>query len=143
MKNILKNLKDMGKTILVSSHILSELGEICTDIGIIEKGHMVCQGKVDEIMNRVSGNYPIVINILNNPEKAVKILKENPKIEKVNYEENKVNVYFNGNDEETVEVLKSLVVNDVPIIYYKKEQHNLKNVFIKITNEERGENNQN
>ena len=143
MKNILKNLKDMGKTILVSSHILSELGEICTDIGIIEKGHMVCQGKVDEIMNRVSGNYPIVINILNSAEKAVKILKENPKIEKVNYEENKVIVYFNGNDEETVEVLKSLVVNDVPVISFNKQQHSLEDVFMKITNEVGGENNEN
>ena len=143
MKNILKNLKDMGKTILVSSHILSELGEICTNIGIIEKGHMVCQGKVDEIMNRVSGNYPIVINILNSAEKAVKILKENPKIEKVNYEENKVIVYFNGNDEETVEVLKSLVVNDVPVISFNKQQHSLEDVFMKITNEVGGEKNEN
>ena len=94
-------------------------------------------------MNRVSGNYPIVINILNNPEKAVKILKENPKIEKVNYEENKVIVYFNGNDEETVEVLKSLVVNEVPVISFNKQQHSLEDVFMKITNEVGGEKNEN
>ena len=136
MKNILKNLKCMGKTILVSSHILSELGEICTDIGIIEKGHMVCQGKVDEIMNRVSGNYPIIINVLKEPEKVVKILKENPKVERVYYEENKVIAYFNGSDEESVELLKNLVVNNVPVISFNKQQHSLEEVFMKITNEQ-------
>ena len=136
MKNILKNLKCMGKTILVSSHILSELGEICTDIGIIEKGHMVCQGKVDEIMNRVSGNYPIIINVLKEPEKVVKILKENPKVERVYYEEIKVIAYFNGSDEESVELLKNLVVNNVPVISFNKQQHSLEEVFMKITNEQ-------
>ena len=136
MKNILKNLKCMGKTILVSSHILSELGEICTDIGIIEKGHMVCQGKVDEIMNRVSGNYPIIINVLKEPEKVVKILKENPKVERVYYEENKVIAYFNGSDEESVELLKNLVVNNVPVISFNKQQQSLEEVFMKITNEQ-------
>ena len=136
MKNILKNLKCMGKTILVSSHILSELGELCTDIGIIEKGHMVCQGKVDEIMNRVSGNYPIIINVLKEPEKVVKILKENPKVERVYYEENKVIAYFNGSDEESVELLKNLVVNNVPVISFNKQQHSLEEVFMKITNEQ-------
>lgn len=136
MKNILKNLKCMGKTILVSSHILSELGEICTDIGIIEKGHMVCQGKVDEIMNRVSGTYPIIINVLKEPEKVVKILKENPKVERVYYEENKVIAYFNGSDEESVELLKNLVVNNVPVISFNKQQHSLEEVFMKITNEQ-------
>ena len=136
MKNILKNLKCMGKTLLVSSHILSELGEICTDIGIIEKGHMVCQGKVDEIMNRVSGNYPIIINVLKEPEKVVKILKENPKVERVYYEENKVIAYFNGSDEESVELLKNLVVNNVPVISFNKQQHSLEEVFMKITNEQ-------
>lgn len=143
MKNILKNLKDMGKTILVSSHILSELGEICTDIGIIEKGHMVCQGKVDEIMNRVSGNYPIVINVLQNAERAVKILRENPKIEKVNYEENKIIAYFNGRDEETYELLKYLVVNDVKIISFNRQQHSLEDVFMKITKEQEEKINEN
>lgn len=136
MKNILKNLKCMGKTILVSSHILSELGEICTDIGIIGKGHMVCQGKVDEIMNRVSGNIPIIINVLKEPEKVVKILKENPKVERVYYEENKVIAYFNGSDEESVELLKNLVVNNVPVISFNKQQHSLEEVFMKITNEQ-------
>ena len=50
MKGILKNLREMGKTIIVSSHILSELGEICTRIGIIKNGSIVCEGTVDEIM---------------------------------------------------------------------------------------------
>lgn len=75
MKNILKNLRDMGKTILVSSHILSELGEICTNIGVIESGKMVCQGTVEEIMSAVSGNHPIIITVTEKTQEAIKLLK--------------------------------------------------------------------
>ncbi len=146
MKNILKNLKDMGKTILVSSHILSELGEICTNIGIIEKGQMVCQGKVDEIMNAASGNYPIVINVIGSPEKTVKVLKENPKVDKVNYEGSKITIYFNGSEEDSVELLRYLVVNNLPIASFSKQERSLEDVFIRITNgadNEKGDVNEN
>ena len=57
MKGILKNLNDMGKTIIISSHILSELAEMCTTIGIIEKGSMITKGTVDEIMSRLVSDY--------------------------------------------------------------------------------------
>lgn len=146
MKNILKNLKDMGKTILVSSHILSELGEICTNIGIIEKGQMVCQGKVDEIMNAVTGNHPIVINVIGNPEETVKVLKENPKVDKVNYEGNKIITYFNGSEEDSVELLKYLVMKNLPITSFSRQERSLEDVFIRITNgvdSEKGDVNEN
>ena len=146
MKNILKNLKDMGKTILVSSHILSELGEICTNIGIIEKGQMVCQGKVDEIMNAASGNYPIVINVIGSPDETVKVLKENPKVDKVSYEGSKITIYFNGSEEDSVELLRYLVVNNLPIASFSKQERSLEDVFIRITNgadNEKGDVNEN
>lgn len=133
MKNILKNLKDMGKTILVSSHILSELGEICTNIGIVESGHMVCQGTVEDIMSTVSGNENIVITVVNNEEKAVKLLKEIPNIGKVKFENKTITITFNGNDEECATLLKMLIMNDIPIISFNKEVSSLEDLFIKIT----------
>ena len=54
----------------------------------------------------------------------------------VYYEENKVIAYFNGSDEESVELLKNLVVNNVPVISFNKQQHSLEEVFMKITNEQ-------
>ena len=85
MKNILKNLREMDKTIIVSSHILSELGEICTNIGIIERGKMVCQGTVEEIMEEAKGNNPLFITVIDGVEEAIKVLKEIPTIGKVTF----------------------------------------------------------
>lgn len=136
MKNILKNLKDMGKTIIVSSHILSELGEICTNIGIVESGRMVCQGTVEEIMTQASGNHPIAISVLDKVEEAIKILKEIPKIGKVKFENNKITAGFNGNEEECAVLLKTLVNREIPVISFNRESTSLEDIFIKITDKE-------
>lgn len=133
MKNILKNLKDMGKTILVSSHILSELGEICTNIGIVESGQMVCQGTVEDIMNTATGSEHIVITVVNNEERAVKLLREIPKVGKVKFENKTITITFNGNEEECASLLKRLIMNDIPIISFNKEVSSLEDLFIKIT----------
>lgn len=136
MKNILKNLKDMGKTIIVSSHILSELGEICTNIGIVESGRMVCQGTVEEIMTVASGNHPIAISVLDKTEEAIKLLKEIPKVGKVKLENNKITADFNGSEEECVVLLKTLISRDVPVISFNRESTSLEDIFIKITDKE-------
>ncbi|WP_026885429.1 ABC transporter ATP-binding protein [Clostridium beijerinckii] len=133
MKNILKNLRDMGKTILVSSHILSELGEICTNIGVIESGKMVCQGTVEEIMSAVSGNHPIIITVTEKTQEAIKLLKEIPSVGRVKAEDNRISVNFSGNDEECVGLLKNLVINNIPIISFNREMSSLEDIFIKIT----------
>ena len=54
MKEVLKQLQTMGKTIMISSHILPELAEMCTEVGIIDKGHIVVQGSVQEIMKQMT-----------------------------------------------------------------------------------------
>lgn len=133
MKNILKNLKDMDKTILVSSHILSELGEICTNIGIVESGQMVCQGTVEDIMNTATGNEHIIITVMNQEEKAVKLLREIPSVGKVKFEDKTITITFNGSDEECASLLKRLIMNDIPIISFNKEVSSLEDLFIKIT----------
>ncbi|OGO80908.1 MAG: ABC transporter, partial [Clostridiales bacterium GWC2_40_7] len=75
MKAILKELRSMGKTVLISSHILPELAELCTVIGIIDGGRMVASGSVDAIMQKLSGNRKIKIRIIDNVETAVRLLQ--------------------------------------------------------------------
>ena len=136
MKNILKNLKDMGKTILVSSHILSELGEICTNLGIIEKGKMICQGTVEDIMSKISGNHPINISVLEKANEAVKILKENVNIGEISCNENRITAAFNGDEKEASKLLKKLIIEDIPIISFNRESSSLEEIFMKITENE-------
>ena len=73
MKEILRQLRDMGKTIIISSHILPELAEMCTEIGIIDKGKLSAQGTVAEIMRKLSKKRFINVKVLENKEKLVKI----------------------------------------------------------------------
>lgn len=136
MKNILKNLKDMGKTIIVSSHILSELGEICTNLGIIEGGQMICSGTVDEIMGRMSVNNRLTIQILNKGEQAVTLLKEMPQIRNIDFESNKITLDFKGEDEEAAQILKKLILHEIPVISFGREDGTLEDIFIKITDNE-------
>jgi ABC-2 type transport system ATP-binding protein len=135
MKGILKNLKEMGKTIIVSSHILSELGEICTRIGIIKNGSIVCEGTVEEVMLRASGTAPINITVMEDPEKAIQVLKQIPDVKEISLDGNKVTASVAGGDKEAKEILKALVTQDVSVIGFAKAVGNLEDVFIQITEE--------
>ncbi|EEH98950.1 ABC transporter ATP-binding protein [Clostridium tertium] len=136
MKGILKNLKEMGKTIIVSSHILSELGEICTRIGIIKNGSIVCEGTVEEVMLRASGTAPINITVMEDPEKAIEVLKQIPDVKEISLDGNKVTASVAGGEKEAKEILKALVTQDVSVIGFAKAVGNLEDVFIQITEDD-------
>ena len=135
MKGILKNLKEMGKTIIVSSHILSELGEICTRIGIIKNGAIVCEGTVEDVMLMASGTAPINITVMDKVEETIGILKEQPEIKEISVDSNKITINLAGGDKEAMDILKKLVLKDIPVINYSKAAGNLEEVFIQITEE--------
>lgn len=136
MKGILKNLKDMNKTVIISSHILPELSEICNKVGIIEGGSMKTTGTIEEIMNSALGNDSISIRVLDKVEETVRILKEVPNIIKVSFEENNIKTNFNGSQEDIAMILKRLVNENIPVIGFEKSTRNLEDVFIKITEKE-------
>lgn len=135
MKGILKNLREMGKTIIVSSHILSELGEICTRIGIIKNGSIVCEGTVEEVMLMASGTAPINITVMEDPDKAIAVLREIPEVKEMSVDENKITASIVGGDKEARDILKTLVSKDIPVISFSRAAGNLEEVFIQITEE--------
>ncbi|MBE3102234.1 MAG: ABC transporter ATP-binding protein [Firmicutes bacterium] len=133
MKGILKALKGMGKTILISSHILPELAELCSSIGVIEKGKMIYSGRVDEIMKRFSGKTIIKIKVLSDVDKAVKLLREQPLIDDISGEDQTLEVTYSGSDEDMGKLLKVLVNQDIPIISFTKAEENLEKIFMEVT----------
>ena len=82
-KEILQELCASGKTIVISSHVLSELSEMCTDIGIIDQGKMVLEGSIEDIISRVNTSNPLVISVYSNMEKAMGILKSHPSVQTI------------------------------------------------------------
>lgn len=141
MKEVLKNLGAMGKTIIISSHILPELAEMCTSIGIMEKGHLIACGKVDEIMQKSKGSQPIHMHVVMNDydteeegrEFLATLLKEQPNVEKVTYTEDEVLIAFNGDDTDAANLLKCLVERNVLISNFYREKEDLESLFLEIT----------
>lgn len=135
-KQIIKQLREQGKTIIISSHILTELSEFCTSIGMVEKGKVVMQGNMEDILTSVDNSNPLIIKVYKNMEEAIHVLKKDSFVKKMSIEENTIMVNFTGCREEEAVLLKNLIGNGVMITSFSKERSNLESLFLKITNNE-------
>ncbi|MDD2502460.1 MAG: ABC transporter ATP-binding protein [Clostridia bacterium] len=135
MKGILKALKDMNKTILISSHILHELAELCSSIGIIERGILVYSGEIKDIMWKLTGKTILEITVLSDVDKAVSLLREQPLVEDITGEDNTLEVSYSGSDDDMVKLLKMLINQDIPVMSFTKEEGSLEEVFMEVTKE--------
>jgi ABC-2 type transport system ATP-binding protein len=133
LREILKELKEMGKTIIISSHILPELAEMCDVIGIIEGGQMVATGNVDEIYARMQGEKILKIRLLDRWEEASDLLNKTPKISHVTREGNLLLAGFTGTDEEQIALLHKLANSGLPLASFGEAEGNLEEIFLEIT----------
>ncbi len=133
MKGILRNLNDMGKTIIISSHILSELAEMCTTIGIIDRGQMLVKGSVEDIISHLNTSNPLVMKVLAGKEQAITLLKENPLVSNVSLQEDQIVINFKGSEQQEAELLTSLISAKVQISSFVHQSSNLEEVFMEVT----------
>lgn len=133
MKEVLKQLQTMGKTIIISSHILPELAEMCTEVGIIDKGHIVVQGTVQEIMKQMTKVRRIQIRPLENMTALMKLLEEQPIVEDVIENTFDVEFSYQGEDKELAGLLKQIVLADIEMVYFKEKEGNLEEIFMQVT----------
>ncbi|MDD6331473.1 MAG: ABC transporter ATP-binding protein [Clostridium sp.] len=133
MKEVMKNLGTMGKTIIISSHILPELGEMCTSIGVMEKGNLVVNGKVEDITRKSRHSNPLDIQILENKDLAIQILRQTPLVEKISIRDDSVIITFDGDEAEMGQLLTTLVMNGVKVANFHREPGNLETLFMEIT----------
>ena len=108
-------LHEQGKTILLSSHNLAELSELCTDIGIIDSGKMVLSGSMDEIMERIYTSKQIMIRVQGQMEKAIAFLKDNPLVRTITICEKDIMVGFTGDEQMESELLKQMIEAGIPV----------------------------
>ncbi|MBP5305678.1 MAG: ABC transporter ATP-binding protein [Lachnospiraceae bacterium] len=135
MKGILNNLREMGKTILISSHILPELAEMCSSVGIIEHGKMLVSGSVDSIMQKMNRSNPIVIKTIDRKDELIRKLKERPDADNISITEDEIYVGFSGDDEEAARLLADLISDGFRITSFAKEKGSLESVFMQIIKE--------
>lgn len=135
-KEILEELREAGKTILISSHVLSELSELCTDIGIIDQGRMVLEGKIEEILSRVNTSNPLIISVYSNRETALSILRSHPLVQTISVRDRDISVRFSGNAQEEAILLRQLTEGGVLVNGFTREKGSLESVFMQLTEHE-------
>ncbi|UVI33623.1 ABC transporter ATP-binding protein [Paenibacillus spongiae] len=133
MREILKELKSMGKTIIISSHILPELAEMVDEIGVIEHGQLVAKGNIADIQSRLRVNRVLYIRLLGDLEEAERFLREQPHIGRLMRDEHGIHVHYEGQDEEQAGLIRSLVENGFRVVSFSEAQTNLEDVFLEIT----------
>lgn len=135
-KEMIQEINEQGTTILISSHVLSELAQMCTDIGIIEQGKMVLGGSMREIMERVDHSNPLLITVYRNMDRAMGILRSHSCVQTISIKDNCFAVGFSGDAQDEALLLQQLVDADVLVNGFARQQGNLESLFMQITNHE-------
>lgn len=138
MKELLLNLKGMGKTIIISSHILSELSEMCNSIGIMNHGCLVTAGKIEDIMQSAFGGEKVVIEISGNTDEAVRLLKEQSNVKVENIGEKEIKISHSLSEEEVSKMIAYLINAGVLVTGFHKQEGNLETLFMQLTTEQEG-----
>ncbi len=131
---LLKELKAMGKTILISSHILSELEDLCDTFGIIEAGNIICEGPLNEIQSVVEKGSIVSVTLLREVlDEDKELIMNISLVEEMTNNGKEIQLSLKGGEEEISIVLKELVSRGYPILSYTPKKYNLDEVFMKIT----------
>lgn len=139
MKEVLKQLREMGKTIIVSSHILPELAEMCSEIGIMDKGRLVTQGTVNEIMNRLNKKRVVKVKLNLGKDMLIKLLKEQTCVKEITENTDNVEFVFEGNDSDLTNILRNIVMNGIPVYSFSENEGNLEEIFMTVTGGEKND----
>ncbi len=134
LRHMIRGLAAEGKSLLVSSHILTELGEMCDAIGIVERGQMLVTGTVAEIKARLRPHIDVVIQLIDRGEGLGEWLVSKPNVLKIQASDRIVRFQFATADEvEQALLVNSIVTAGFPVLEYGTESRSLEDVFLQIT----------
>lgn len=134
MKALLNELRGMGKTILVSSHILSELADFCTSIGIIERGKLLAAGSIQEIQRQLRSHRVLKVRVLDvTTDRAADLLRTDQSVRMVESFDHTLTAEFEGQDEDMARILGRLISSGVNVQSFAEEPLSLEEVFMMIT----------
>ena len=133
VKALLKELRKMGKTILISSHILTELADCCTSIGIIERGQILMHGPIDSVYRQIRRNRIVEIQFISGEEAGLSILRSDPALRSLEMEPNGVVAELESDDEGLAQLLEQLIREGVRMKSFNDRDPTLEDVFMTVT----------
>ncbi len=133
VKALLKELRRMGKTILISSHILTELADCCTSIGIIERGQLLLHGPIETVYRQIQRNRHIEIRFAGDMETGVSLIRSDPNVRSVQVNSRSCVVEMGGSDADVHRLMRQLATSDVGLMSFADKEPTLEDVFMMVT----------
>lgn len=132
-RGLIKQLHEMGRTIVISSHILTEMTEYCTSIGILEQGRLVTSGKVNDILARLEPELRLVIEVHGEPDQLKTLLADNPAADKIAVNARHVNCIWRGGRETLPALHRTIVDSGIPLISFSVVSDTLEDIYMRIS----------
>ncbi|MFQ5593757.1 MAG: ATP-binding cassette domain-containing protein, partial [Anaerolineae bacterium] len=133
IRELLRELQRMGKTIIVSSHILSELAEMCDQVGIIERGRLLISGSMEEVRRHLRHEKTIRLTVISDVEAARAALSDYPGVGEVFEVNGGLEAGFVGDAEATAGLLAHLVQQGIQVTNFTEDTTDLEDLFLRIT----------
>jgi ABC-2 type transport system ATP-binding protein len=148
MREIVKELRRLGKTVLLSSHILPELAELCTHIGIVQDGRLIREGPVDQVLGSMSAGRGVELRAFASREAVVSMLEQHPLVGAIetNVEDDgqaddadlsacTVTFRTSADDAGLRDMLRVLVEAGLGVVTFSSVRDNLEDVFMQLTDQ--------
>ncbi len=133
MKELLMNLQSMGKTIIISSHILADISEMCNAVGIMNQGRLIIAGKMEDVLKQGTDTSRVIIDVKSDMQGCVQLLQENPGIKTESIRENEVIISGITDDRMANQLIMYLINNGVVVGGFHREEKSLEKIFMNIT----------
>ena len=133
MRELLRELGAMGKTIILSSHILHELAELCDSIGIIEKGTLVYSGSLEEIRLKALQSRTFRLRLISDYDAAIQKISQFQGVSEVLKNRDHIEISFQGNDDETADFLSRMIAEGIRITSFSEKASDLEEIFLRLT----------
>jgi ABC-2 type transport system ATP-binding protein len=133
MKELLMNLQSMGKTIVISSHILADISEMCNAIGIMNRGHLIAAGKMEDILKTGTDMSRLIISFSSGIERATQIFTENPYVRIESIRENQIMLSGVADDGFADRLVVDLINRGVVVSGFHREERTLERIFMDMT----------
>jgi ABC-2 type transport system ATP-binding protein len=133
LRQMIGELGSRGKTIIISSHILTELAEMCDRVGIIEQGRLLATGTVDEIQREWASHRELTLRLLSDPTEAANRARLREFVQKVTIEGEMLHIEFTGDVRAQAELLTDLVQGGCVVAEATAHSKSLEDVFLRVT----------
>lgn len=133
IRNLLKKLGELKKTVIVSSHILPELADVCTRVGMIEKGNLIVDGYVHEVMRKARQQIMLQIRVKDRPEKAAALLEQHELVSKVNLVKDTIDTTLKADTLDYSPLPTMLINSGFQLTLFREEEVNLETAFMALT----------